>query len=73
MIRMPRNRWIAVLVTIAVVAGVSAWFFTPASAKTDDSVLARVKKGEFKVVVTSAGASGPLRCHFRPERPSKLS
>jgi len=55
MIRIPRNRWVTLLVIIAVVVGVSAWFFTPASAKSDDSIVARVKQGEFKVVVTSAG------------------
>jgi RND family efflux transporter MFP subunit len=55
MIRIPRNRWVALLVIIVVVVGVSAWFFTPASAKSDESVLTRVKKGDFKVVVTSAG------------------
>jgi RND family efflux transporter MFP subunit len=55
MIRIPRNRWVTLLVIIVVVVGVSAWFFTPASAKSDDSVVARVKQGDFKVVVTSAG------------------
>ncbi len=55
MIRIPRNRWVTLLVIIVVVVGVSAWFFTPASAKSDESVVARVKQGDFKVVVTSAG------------------
>ena len=55
MIRIPRNRWITVLVIAVAVASVTAWYFTPASAKEEDSVLARVKKGDFKVVVTSAG------------------
>jgi RND family efflux transporter MFP subunit len=55
MIRIPRNRWVTLLVIIVVVVGVSAWFFSPASAKSDDSVVARVKQGDFKVVVTSAG------------------
>ena len=55
MIRIPRSRWVTLLAIIVVVAGVSAWFFTPASAKSDDSVIARVKKGDFKVVVTSSG------------------
>jgi RND family efflux transporter MFP subunit len=55
MTRIPRKRWITLAVILAAVAGVSIWFFTPASAKTDDSVLARVKKGDFHVVVTSAG------------------
>jgi RND family efflux transporter MFP subunit len=55
MIRIPRNRWVTLLVITVVVVGVSAWFFTPASAKSDESVVARVKQGDFKVVVTSAG------------------
>jgi RND family efflux transporter MFP subunit len=55
MIRIPRNRWITVLVIAVAVASVTAWYFTPASAKEEDSVLARVKRGDFKVVVTSAG------------------
>ena len=55
MTRIPRKRWVTLAVILAAVAGVSIWLFTPASAKTDDSVLARVKKGDFHVVVTSAG------------------
>jgi len=55
MTRIPRKRWVTLAVILAAVAGVSVWLFTPASAKTDDSVLARVKKGDFHVVVTSAG------------------
>ena len=55
MTRIRRKRWITLAVILAAVAGVSVWLFTPASAKTDDSVLARVKKGDFHVVVTSAG------------------
>ena len=55
MIRIPRNRWITVLVIVLVVGAVTAWYFTPAAAGQDDAVIARVKKGDFKVVVTSAG------------------
>ena len=55
MIRIPRNRWITTLVIVLAVGGVSAWYFTPAAAKVDDAVIARVKKGDFHVVVTSAG------------------
>jgi RND family efflux transporter MFP subunit len=55
MIRILRNRWITPLVIVLVVAGVSAWYFTPASAGEDTAVVARVKKGDFHVVVTSAG------------------
>src|SRR4051794_28790524 len=53
--RIARSRWVTLVVIIVVVAGVSAWLFTPASAKSDESVVARVKRGDFKVVVTSAG------------------
>jgi RND family efflux transporter MFP subunit len=55
MIQIPRNRWITLLVIILAVGAVTAWYFTPASAKEDDSVVTRVKRGDFKVVVTSAG------------------
>jgi RND family efflux transporter MFP subunit len=55
MIRIPRNRWVTLAAIVLAVGTITAWYFTPASAKTDDSVVARVKKGDFKVVVTSAG------------------
>ena len=55
MIRIPRNRWVALLVIVLIVGAVTAWYFTPAAAKDDDAVVARVKQGDFKVVVTSAG------------------
>jgi len=55
MIRIPRNRWVAVLAILAVAAGVSAWYFAPAGKTDDSAVIARVKKGDFHVVVTSAG------------------
>src|SRR5215217_3380114 len=55
MIRISRNRWVTLTAIILAVGAVTAWYFTPASAKTDDAVVARVKKGDFKVVVTSAG------------------
>jgi RND family efflux transporter MFP subunit len=55
MIRIPRNRWITLLVIVLAVGSVTAWYFTPASADQDDAVIARVKRGDFKVVVTSAG------------------
>ena len=55
MIRLPRNRWASLAVIVIAVIGVTAWYFTPASAKEDGAVVARVKKGDFKVVVTSAG------------------
>ncbi|HEX6049320.1 MAG TPA: efflux RND transporter periplasmic adaptor subunit [Gemmatimonadaceae bacterium] len=55
MIRIPRNRWITVLVIVLAVGAIGAWYFTPAAANADDAVVARVKQGDFKVVVTSAG------------------
>ena len=55
MIRIPRNRWVAVLAILAAAAGVSAWYFVPANKTEDSAVIARVKKGDFHVVVTSAG------------------
>ena len=60
MIRIPRKRWVTALVIILAVGGVTAWYFTPAAASEDSAVIARVKKGEFKVIVTTAGE---LRAH----------
>ena len=57
MIRIPHKRWVTLLAIIVVVGGVSAWFFTPASATEDAAVIARVKKGDFHVVVTSCWPS----------------
>ena len=55
MIRTLRKRWVTTLVIIIAVAAISAWYFTPAAAKEDGAVIARVKNGDFHVVVTSAG------------------
>ena len=55
MIRIPRRRWVALLAIIAAGAGLSAWYFAPASEANDSAIIARVKKGDFHVVVTSAG------------------
>jgi len=55
MIRIPRKRWITLLVIALAVGGVSAWYLTPAATTEDAAVIARVKKGDFRVVVTSAG------------------
>jgi len=55
MIRIPRKRWVALLAIIAAGAGLSAWYFAPAGKTDDSAVIARVKKGDFHVVVTSAG------------------
>src|SRR5688500_18070770 len=55
MIRIPRNRWITIAVIVLAVGAITAWYFTPAAAGQDDAVLAKVKKGDFTVVVTAAG------------------
>jgi RND family efflux transporter MFP subunit len=55
MIRIPHKRWAALLAIIVAVAGVSAWLFAPTSSTDDAAVIARVKQGDFHVVVTSAG------------------
>jgi len=55
MIRIPRKRWVALLAIIAAGAGLSAWYFAPAGKTDDSAVIARVKNGDFHVVVTSAG------------------
>ena len=55
MIRIPRKRWVAVLAILAAATGVSAWYFAPTGKADDSAVIARVKKGDFHVVVTSAG------------------
>jgi RND family efflux transporter MFP subunit len=55
MIRLARKRWVTALLIVLAVGAVSAWLFTPASAGEDNAVVARVKNGDFHVVVTSAG------------------
>ena len=37
MMRIPRKRWITVAVIILAVAGISAWYFTPAAAAEDNA------------------------------------
>jgi len=55
MIQIPRNRWVTLVVIVLAVGAVTAWYFSPAAATEDNAVVARVKRGDFKVVVTSAG------------------
>jgi RND family efflux transporter MFP subunit len=43
------------MAVLAAAAGVSAWYFAPAGKTDDSAVIARVKKGDFHVVVTSSG------------------
>ena len=55
MIRIPQKRWVTLLAILVAVGGISAWFFAPTASSEDNAVIARVKKGDFHVVVTSAG------------------
>jgi RND family efflux transporter MFP subunit len=55
MMRIPPKRWVTIAVIVLAVAGISAWYLNPASAAEDNAIVARVKKGDFRVVVTSAG------------------
>ena len=82
MIQIPRNRWITIAVIVLAVAAISAWYFTPAAAKDEESVVARVKQGDFKVVVTAAGelrakkfvqVQGPLNMQQAEVYQSKIS
>lgn len=51
----PRPRWIVALVTVVILGGIVAWRMVPSQASDGDAVMARVKSGEFRVVVTTAG------------------
>lgn len=51
----PRPRWIIALVTVVILGGIVAWRMVPSQASDGDAVMARVKSGEFRVVVTTAG------------------
>jgi multidrug efflux pump subunit AcrA (membrane-fusion protein) len=53
--RLPRNRWLLSLGLLAIVGIPGFWFLAPATAHGDDALVTRVKRGEFKVLVTTAG------------------
>lgn len=53
--RLPKNRWILVSVIAVVLAAPGAWLMARDPADTDTTLEAKVKKGEFKVVVQTAG------------------
>jgi multidrug efflux pump subunit AcrA (membrane-fusion protein) len=50
-----RNRWFIALVAVVVGGALLAWYVVPAAARSDDALVARVKKGDFVVTVTTAG------------------
>ena len=53
--RMLRNRWFLVGAVALLLAAPSAWLMARDSGKEDTSLVARVKKGDFKVTVTTSG------------------
>lgn len=54
--RFLRSRWFAVVAVGVLLAGTSTWLFANNTAKPEnDATLAPVKRGEFKVYVTTAG------------------
>lgn len=50
-----RNRWFIVGVAAVLLAASSAWLMARDNTKADSTVVARVKKGEFKVMVNTSG------------------
>jgi len=54
--RQLRARWLPVLIAVLVIGGPVAWYKWPSTAAAADAVLtAPVKKGDFKVIVTTTG------------------
>lgn len=53
--RLLRKRWFVAMAIVLVVGTPSAWLLARDTGPTEDSVVARVKRGEFKVIVTTAG------------------
>jgi RND family efflux transporter MFP subunit len=52
---MLRKRWLPILLAGLFIGGPVAWFKWPAAASADSGLTATVRKGEFKVVVTTTG------------------
>jgi RND family efflux transporter MFP subunit len=55
MIRLPRNRWVAPLAVVLLLGVSLAWYLSPSDAAGSDAIVARVKRGEFRVTVTTSG------------------
>src|SRR5256714_1245262 len=53
--RIPRNRWLIVAGVLLLLAAPGAWLMARNPGKEDTTLVARVKKGEFKVHVTTSG------------------
>jgi RND family efflux transporter MFP subunit len=50
-----KNRWFIVITAVVLLGGSSAWLMARESGPVDTALVARVKRGEFKVMVTTAG------------------
>src|SRR5688572_3589482 len=59
--RLMRSRWFLALAVLVFVGALSAIFLTRGTATASSDVVARVKRGDFKVVVTTAGELRALR------------
>jgi RND family efflux transporter MFP subunit len=53
--RLVRLRWVQVTALIALLGTPTAWLMARGTGPADDAIVARVKKGDFKVVVTTSG------------------
>src|SRR5688500_6800859 len=53
--RIIRNRWFIIGAVIVLLGTPSAWLMARDNAVTDSALVARVKKGEFKVIVRTSG------------------
>ncbi len=59
--RLLRTRWFIALVALIVAIAAAAIFMTPSSATSTSNIAARVRRGDFKVMVTTAGELRALR------------
>ncbi|HET9274990.1 MAG TPA: efflux RND transporter periplasmic adaptor subunit [Gemmatimonadales bacterium] len=53
--RLPRQRWLAVAVVALILGVPGAWLLARDPGEEDSSVVARVRRGEFRVTVTTSG------------------
>jgi RND family efflux transporter MFP subunit len=53
--RLIRRRWFQVIAVAVLVLGSASWLIARDSKSADETLVAKVKKGDFKVVVTSSG------------------
>lgn len=56
--KLPRNRWITVVVALLLLGIPSTWLLARENKTESTEVTTAVKRGDFKVVVTNAGSCG---------------